>query len=113
MVYEPTAGHGALLLNANPNNVTVNELNPDRAADLIAQGFTVTQHDASTYLPEQQHDVVIANPPFGRVKDENNKTRRFAVLGNGRSTTQIDQAIALQSLQSMKDEGRAVLILGS
>ncbi len=112
-VYEPTAGHGALLLSANPAAITVNELNSDRAADLIAQGFTVTQQDASTYLPEQQHDVVIANPPFGRVKDDNNKTRRFAVLGNGRSTTQIDQAIALQSLQSMKDEGRAVLILGS
>lgn len=113
MVYEPTAGHGALLLNANSYNVTVNELNPDRAADLIAQGFTVTQHDASTYQPHQLHDVVIANPPFGRVKDANNITRRFAVLGNGRSTTQIDQVIALQSLQSMKDEGRAVLILGS
>jgi C-terminal domain on Strawberry notch homologue/P-loop containing NTP hydrolase pore-1 len=112
-VYEPTAGHGALLLSANPANVTVNELNPDRAADLIAQGFTVTQHDASTFKPAKQHDVVIANPPFGRVKDENNKTRRFDLPGNRKGTTQIDQAIALQSLQSMKDEGRAVLILGS
>jgi hypothetical protein len=33
-VYEPTAGHGALLIAANPNYVTVNELNADRANDL-------------------------------------------------------------------------------
>ena len=49
-VYEPTAGHGALLLNADPAKVTVNELNPERAADLRGQGFSVSEHDA-TSLP--------------------------------------------------------------
>ncbi|MGB3311735.1 MAG: hypothetical protein WBG32_15250 [Nodosilinea sp.] len=37
-VYEPSAGHGALLVGTDPTQVTVNELNPDRAADLRAQG---------------------------------------------------------------------------
>lgn len=107
-VYEPTAGNGALLLGAAPENCTVNELNPERAAQLRTQGFTVTEHDATDYLPEKLHDVVIMNPPFGRVKG-----RRFRLSGNGKATTsQIDQAIALQSLQAMKDDGRAVLILG-
>ena len=56
-VYEPTAGHGALLLGTNPAKVTVNELNLDRAADLRAQGYSVTQFDATEYQPDQQHDV--------------------------------------------------------
>ena len=112
-VYEPSAGHGALLLRADPAKVTVNELNPDRATDLRAQGFSVTEHDATNYLPDAPHDVVIANPPFGRVKGENGSAKRFKVPGLARGTSQIDQAIALQSLQAMKDTGRAVLILGS
>lgn len=111
-VYEPSAGHGALVLNATPKNCTINELNPHRAADLRRQGFTVTEQDASTYLPGQLHDVVIANPPFGRVKGNYGRAKRFQLPGNSRGTSQIDHAIALQALQAMKPDGRAVLILG-
>ena len=110
-VYEPTAGHGALLISANPVNATVNEVNPNRAADLRLQGFTVTEHDASIYQPSKMHDRVICNPPFGVVKVEG-QTKRFQLPGNLRKTTQVDQAIALLALQSLKDDGRAVLILG-
>lgn len=56
-VYEPTAGNGALLLATDQANVTANELNPDRAADLRQRGYNVTEQDASTYLPEKLHDV--------------------------------------------------------
>ncbi|MGR3278074.1 strawberry notch C-terminal domain-containing protein, partial [Acaryochloris marina NIES-2412] len=111
-VYEPSAGHGVLVLNAAPENCTINELNPDRAADLRRQGFTVTEQDASTYLPEQLHDVVIANPPFGRTKGDNGRAKRFQLPGNPRGTSQIDHAIAMQALKAMKPDGRAVLILG-
>lgn len=55
-VYEPTAGHGALLISANPANTTVNEINPQRATDLREQGFTVTEHDAARYEPNRAHD---------------------------------------------------------
>ncbi|WP_232321590.1 strawberry notch C-terminal domain-containing protein [Picosynechococcus sp. PCC 7117] len=106
-IYEPTAGNGALLLGAAPENCTVNELNPDRANQLRSQGFTVTEQDATAYLPNQFHDVVIMNPPFGRVKG-----KRFRLAGEMGTTSQIDQAIALQALQAMKNDGRAVLILG-
>lgn len=109
-VYEPSAGHGALLLLAHPELATVNELNPNRAADLRSQGFSVTIHDASIWQPPEQHDAVIANPPFGVVLDASGQKRQFQF---GRfETTQIDHAIALQSLQAMKPDGRAVLILG-
>ncbi|MBD1845696.1 hypothetical protein H6F89_20250 [Cyanobacteria bacterium FACHB-63] len=40
-VYEPTAGNGALLLHTNPDHVTANELNPERATELQHQGYTV------------------------------------------------------------------------
>lgn len=113
-VYEPTAGHGSLLLLADSAKATVNELNPERAADLRSQGYIVTEHDAATYQPATMHDVVIANPPFGTVRNDANEKERFTVslLGRPFHTTQIDQAIALQSLTAMRDDGRAVLILG-
>ena len=106
-VFEPTAGNGSLLIAANPANVTANELNAGRASQLRTQGFRVTELDATTYIPERQHDVVIANPPFGRIRG-----KRFDLPGTLRGTSQIDQAISFQSLKAMKANGRAVLILG-
>jgi hypothetical protein len=108
-VYEPTAGNGALLLHTNPAHVTVNELNPERATELQHQGYTVTRHNAVNYRPPQLHDIVITNPPFGSVS-EGGSTKRFQT--EKYITTQIDHAIALQALQAMKPNGRAVLILG-
>ncbi|NMF84171.1 strawberry notch C-terminal domain-containing protein [Nodosilinea sp. P-1105] len=110
-VYEPTAGNGALLIGANPEKVIANELNPDRFAELQTRGFgQLTQADALTYKPETPVDVVICNPPFGVVKDEQRHTRRFPIADTW--TTQVDQVIALRALTVMKEEGRGVLILG-
>ncbi|MEM8804441.1 MAG: strawberry notch C-terminal domain-containing protein [Cyanobacteria bacterium P01_G01_bin.38] len=111
-VYEPTAGHGALLLATDLTKATVNELNPERAEDLRSQGYQVTQHNALSYQPSQLHDVVIANPPFGSVRDTKGQRRRFVLPGNRRGTTQIDQAISLLALSAMRADGKAVLILG-
>ncbi|MBE9010407.1 class I SAM-dependent methyltransferase [Pseudanabaenaceae cyanobacterium LEGE 13415] len=108
-VYEPSAGNGALLLHTHPDQVTANELNPARADDLRHQGFTVTQEDAASYLPRRSHDVVIINPPFGSLP-EGNRTKKFHT--GKYVTTQIDHAIALNALKAMKDDGKAVLILG-
>lgn len=115
-VYEPTAGHGALLVGSNPTNVIANEINSERADELVQQGYSVTQHDATTYLPKQKVDVVILNPPFGSVRVEG-ESKVFAVpeagVGVTRAfaTTQIEYAIALQALRAMKAEGTAVLLL--
>ena len=110
-VYEPSGGHGALLITADSDKATINEINSARAADLRAQGFAVTENDAAEYQPGKLHDRVICNPPFGVVKN-GSQTRRFQLPGSRKGTTQIDQAIALLALESMKDGGRAVLILG-
>ena len=56
------------------------------------------------------YDVVIANPPFGKVKDDKGVTRRYPLEGT--STTEIDYGISWRALQAMKDDGRAVLIIG-
>ncbi|MDB9525200.1 hypothetical protein PN498_04315 [Oscillatoria sp. CS-180] len=110
-VYEPTAGNGALLIGANPQQVIANELNEGRLAELATRGFRqLTQADALTYRPTTEVDVVICNPPFGSVKDPKLHTRRFPIADTW--TTQIDQVIALNALSVMKPEGRAVLILG-
>ncbi|MBE9124778.1 MULTISPECIES: strawberry notch C-terminal domain-containing protein [unclassified Coleofasciculus] len=113
-VYEPAAGNGALLMGANPMKVTTNEIDPDRARALQDQGFNPTIQDATTYKPEQKHDFLIANPPFGSVRDEDNpkpnakKQWQFGKL----KTSQIDHAICLNSLEALKDDGKAVLIIG-
>lgn len=110
-VYEPTAGNGALLLLAQPNKATVNELNPNRAAALRAQGFKVTQQDASIFLPSiEPVDRIITNPPFGSLRDAQEQARIFhrGLL----TTSQLDHAIALLALDLMKPQGTAVLILG-
>uniref|UniRef100_UPI0026306728 strawberry notch C-terminal domain-containing protein n=1 Tax=uncultured Desulfovibrio sp. TaxID=167968 RepID=UPI0026306728 len=112
-VYEPTAGNGSLLIEVSPGNATVNELNGGRAERLRSQGFTVTQKDAAQYAPDGKVDVVIENPPFGRVwNDSHTETVELDV--DGFTTKEIDQAIVAKSLQALKDngKGRAVLIIG-
>ncbi|NEQ29533.1 MAG: helicase, partial [Leptolyngbya sp. SIO4C5] len=113
-VYEPTAGHGALLLETNPEKATVNELDDNRAADLRRQGYRVTQNDATSYRPEpRSQDVVIANPPFGRRRKEG-RAERFTIGAEATpiNSSQLDHVIAWRSLEAMKDDGSAVLIIG-
>ena len=108
-VFEPTAGNGMLLMEAAPKNTMANELNADRAERLRSQGFTVSERDAVDYAPSGM-DVVIANPPFGRVKDAGRQTKEFSA--NGLTTKELDHAIVARALSSLKQDGRAVLIIG-
>ena len=113
-VYEPSAGNGALLMTADPAKVTANELNGERAANLrdTLPGATVTEEDAAESRPDSTFDVVIANPPFGAIKNEEGQTVRFRV-DERYETAEIDHAISLKSLESMDANGSAVLIVGS
>ena len=98
-VYEPTAGNGMLLIGANEKNVTANELNPGRHAMLerILPNANVTNENVLTSKLTGNFDVVIENPPFGKAGD----------------ISDIDHVIAMQSLATMKADGKAVLIVGS
>jgi hypothetical protein len=112
-VLEPTAGNGMLLVGANPKNVTANELNPSRSEmiKLVIPEADVTTDNATTITYDKKFDAVIENPPFGSVRDDKSKTITFDINPNYK-TIDIDHAIVMKSLEAMKDNGRAVLIVG-
>ncbi|MBE9160048.1 strawberry notch C-terminal domain-containing protein [Nodosilinea sp. LEGE 06152] len=110
-VYEPTAGNGSLLLLADPAQAIANELHPPRAAQLRSQGFTVTEHDATQYRPDRPYDVLVSNPPFGLLRENGTGPPQRWQHGPV-STQKIDHAIALQTLQGLSPEGRALVIIG-
>ena len=98
-VYEPTGGNGMLTIGGKESNLEINELNGDRFQMLkrLYPNADLTQNDAlEDNFEPRSIDVVIENPPFGKVDDISN----------------IDHEIAIQSLIAMKPQGRAVLILG-
>ena len=104
-VLEPTAGNGMLVFAIPAGQVHANELDGTRLANLREQGFAqVTQQDATEpFEGGKQYDVVIANPPFGK---------REAVDYDGKLISGLDPQITLNALASMKDDGRAAIIIG-
>lgn len=111
-VVEPTAGNGMLVMEAAPANVQANELQASRAAQLAdaLPGAALTTADALD-MTFQPFDVLITNPPFGKLTDQETQTRKEFPLG-ATTTKEIDHAIAWHGLSQMPDDGRAVLILG-
>lgn len=110
---ESTAGNGMLAIGAKIGNVTVNELNPKRAAMLEAMGFKPTTQNAATQTiaPAKSQDAVVINPPFGVTKDTNGQTIIYEVSPSY-GTSEVDHAIVFKTLEALKDDGRAVLIIG-
>lgn len=104
-VLEPTAGNGMLVFTVPVEQVHVNELDETRLDNLREQGFAeVIQQDATEpFEGGMQYDVVIANPPFGK---------REAVEYDGKMIPGLDPQITLNALASMKDDGRAAIIIG-
>lgn len=111
-VYEPTAGNGMLLIDADPKKVFANEIDPTRLANLHEIFPRVTGLDATEQNPPPAMDVVIANPPFGKVLDKGGIGERMWNTGLY-NTREIDHAIALRALGAMKDDGSAVLLVAS
>jgi len=113
-VVEPTAGNGMLLIGANADRVTANELNSQRFQMLRAMGFRNAHRlNAATevFAVSKSQDAVIANPPFGATKDDQGNTIVYEVSPSY-GTREVDHAIAFKALEAMKDDGRAVLIVG-
>ena len=104
-VLEPTAGNGMLVFAIPAWQVHANELDGTRLANLREQGFAqVTQQDATEpFEGGRQYDVVIANPPFGK---------REEVEYDGKMIPGLDPQITLNALASMKDDGKAAIIIG-
>jgi hypothetical protein len=105
--FEPCAGNGALTIFGSPDNFVVNEIDPDRNQNLLTQGFKkVTSFDANKNYPNsylKAFDAVIANPPFGKVD-----YTEF----NGVEIGELDHIITLHALTTLKDDGKAAIIIG-
>ena len=110
-VYEPTAGNGLLVINANSKRVIAVELQPHRALNLKLMEYNVKHGNAMTALEDgliklEQPDVVLANPPFGSAPEE-------MLTDDGYLLKKLDQQISYKALQTLPNSGRAVLIIGA
>ena len=105
-LYDPTGGHGALALTADPDKTHMNEINETRQESLRRQEYgTVSDHDATTYVPKKNYDRVHANPPFGSLSEPERV--------DGFKITKLEHLIALRALKAMKPAGRSAFILGA
>lgn len=106
LVGEPTAGNGALMMEANPATSVVNEFEQNRIEALKSTGFNPTNNDAATmeFAPKSL-DSMVMNPPFGPLNGQKWTFGNF-------TTGEIDHAIVMNSLQALKDDGNGVLIIG-
>ena len=106
--FEPSAGNGLLVINADPATVTVNEVDELRFRNLSSQGYAaVTDQDATKPFPphyKHRFDAMITNPPFGRLS---------APIEVGPATIKdLDHWMAINALECVKDDGRAAIIVG-
>lgn len=110
-VYDSSAGNGMLLAATDVSKARANEIDPRRASVIASQGIDVNVGDAMEHVPADLPDRVIINPPFGAVMGENRLPKSWTV--GTYKTESIDHAITLKTLESMKDDGKAVIIIGS
>ena len=101
---EPSAGNGMLTVNLPKEIMHVNDIDEMRLSNLQRQGFNrVTNQDGTLSFGEKQYDVVVTNPPFGNVQP---------VELDGYTISGLEQLMAINALTSMKDDGRAAIIIG-
>jgi predicted RNA methylase len=106
-VFEPSAGNGLLTIAAHPSRVIVNEIDKLRRSNLESQGYkqVLSQNATQSFKDfEKKFDAVLTNPPFGRLEQEV-KYETFTI-------EVLDHLMALRALDSMKDNGKAAIIIG-
>ncbi|RCW29663.1 hypothetical protein [Marinilabilia salmonicolor] len=104
--FEPSAGNGLLCHTLPYNQLHVNELDKIRLQNLNRQPFkTITSLDAS--LPfgfGRIYDGIITNPPFGDLE--------AIEQVEGFHIKKLEHIMAIRSLETLKDDGRAAIIIG-
>lgn len=119
-VLDPTAGHG-MLLTGMPRAVRIRavEWDAERAARLQANfpQAVVEVGDILKILRDDEAavDYIIANPPYGALKDYSGQSRAMVrVPGTpGFATQRLDHYILLHTLKQRHPEGRAVFLIGA
>lgn len=101
---EPSAGNGMLTIGLPKDAVHVNDIDAQRLENLRRQGFkNVTSQDGTQPFADKDVDVVVTNPPF-----------RSAIPKeyDGYKISSLEGQMAINALESMKDDGRAAIIIG-
>lgn len=100
---EPSAGNGMLTIGLPMDKVHVNDIDAQRLANLRRQGFkNVTSQDGTQPFADKDVDVVVTNPPFGSAT-----TKEY----DGYKISSLEGQMAINALESMKDDGRAAIII--
>lgn len=101
---EPSAGNGMLTIGLPMDKVHVNDIDAQRLANLRRQGFkNVTNQDGTQPFADNDVDVVVTNPPFGSATPKEY---------DGYKISSLEGQMAINALESMKDDGRAAIIIG-
>lgn len=101
---EPSAGNGMLTIGLPIDKVHVNDIDAQRLANLRRQGFkNVTSQDGTQPFADKNIDVVVTNPPFGSATPKEY---------DGYKISSLEGQMAINALESMKDDGRAAIIIG-
>lgn len=106
-VFEPSAGNGLLTIAGSPAACTVNEIDTVRRRNLETQGYRLVMNtDATKSFKglEKSFDAVLTNPPFGMLDTE--------VMYDSFAIRPLEHVMALRALDTMKDTGRAAIIIG-
>lgn len=104
-VLEPSAGNGALTITFPSAIVHVNDIDERRLENLRTLGYgKVTNQDA--LLPfDESVDAVMTNPPFGTTTAKEFDGGMFKI-------SSLEGLMAINALDSMKDNGRAAIVIG-
>lgn len=101
---EPSAGNGMLTIGLPKDKVHVNDIDDTRLLNLNRQGFgKVTSQDGTQPFADKDIDVVVTNPPFGSATPKEY---------DGYKISSLEGQMAINALESMKDDGRAAIIIG-
>lgn len=101
---EPSAGNGMLTIGLPMDKVHVNDIDAQRLANLRRQGFkNVTSQDGTQPFADKDVDVVVTNPPFGSATPKEY---------DGYKISSLEGQMAINALESLKDDGRAAIIIG-
>lgn len=103
-VLEPSAGNGMLTIGLPMDKVHVNDIDEARLLNLHRQGFkNITSQDGTQPFADKDVDVVVTNPPFGTATPKEY---------DGYKISSLEGQMAINALDSMKDDGRAAIIIG-
>lgn len=121
-IFNPTAGSGNLLVGVSDCVIHVNEISKLKRKSLKFLNFNkITNYAPTSVYPKEMHksfDVVVCNPPF--MKSTKTKNEKLDIIEEYLDNAyfmandfQVRELISALALLTMKDDGKAVIVLNS